>query len=125
MRRINSKIRELTGDWPRSVAGTLFIDDPELGVHYLDKKGVAKLFGWLRSQFNVSWKGGATRPKQEEVFAELERTATRYNGIELLPHEPAMEGIYYRGATPPPGDGKHLDRLLDRFNPATLAGVRT
>jgi hypothetical protein len=43
----------------------------------------------------------------------------RYEAIELVPHEPPIDGIYYRGATPPPGDGSHLRQLLDRFRPET------
>jgi hypothetical protein len=56
---------------------------------------------------------------QAELFAEIERTSKRYEAIELLPHEPPMAGIYYRGQAPNPGDGSHLRKLLDRFRPET------
>ena len=39
--------------------------------------------------------------------------------LSCLPHEPQIRGIYYRGATPKPGDGSYLSQLLDRFNPET------
>lgn len=117
--QIIAEIRHATGDWPRSVGGALFIDDPELGVSYFDQQGTDRLFGWLRSKFEVRWECGSTRPSRAEVFAELERTATRYKAIELLPHEPRVEGIYYRNEFPESGDGTYLRKLVDRFCPET------
>ena len=116
---IIAQICTLTNNWPRSAAGTLFIDDPKRGIHYFDQRGAAGFFGWLRSRFEVKWPNGPSLPTQAEVFAELERRARRYEAIELLPHEPQIRGIYYRGATPKPGDGSYLSQLLDRFNPET------
>ena len=114
-----AKIRVLTDDWPRSVAGTLFVDDAKLGVHYFDKHPVAGLFGWLGSTHPIQWRNGVGKPTKEEVFAELRRSATRYDAVELLPYEPLIERIYYRGKTPPPGDGSKLKWLIDRFSPET------
>lgn len=117
--QIIAEIRKATGDWPRSVGGTLFIDDPQWGIRYFDQQGTDRLFGWLRSQFEVRWESGSTRPSRAEVFAELERTATRYKAIELLPHEPRVEGIYYRNEFPESGDGSYLRKLVDHFCPET------
>ncbi len=111
------RIRDVTEDWPRSVAGTLFVDAPTTGVHYFDKQPVEGLFGWLGAQHPIHWmKNG---PTKGEVFAELRRTAIQYAGIELLPHEPLIEGTYYRGKVPEPGAGFYLKWLVDRFCPET------
>lgn len=112
-------LQQATQNWPRSVAGTLFIDDSVDGIHYFDRRGAAGLMGWMRSQFDVQWEGGPGRPTQAEFFAEVERTAPRYGAIELLPHEPLIDDIYYRGTAPAAGNGKYLRQLLDRFNPET------
>jgi hypothetical protein len=49
----------------------------------------------------------------------LERTAERYDSVEVLPHEPLIRNIYYRGKAPKPGDGNRLEQLIKRFNPDT------
>lgn len=117
--QVIADIRSVTDDWPRSVGGTLFIDDPKLGIHYFDRQGVNGLFGWLQSQGEVRWEAGSTLASKAEVFAELQRTATRYRAIELLPHEPRVDGVYYRGALPESGDGSKLRALIGRFNAET------
>lgn len=119
MSEIIETIKALTGDWPRRIDNILFVDDPQHGLDYFDRRTTAGLFGWLRRHYSVSWSRGASLVSQAELFAEIERTATRYEAIELLPHEPHIGNIYYRGTTPAPGDGSHLRQLLDRFRPET------
>lgn len=115
---ILEEIDELRDRWPRRVDNTLFVDD-EHGLSWFDRHKAPGLFGWLQRHHPVDWKRGASYVSQTELFAEMERTAHRYDAIELLPHEPPIEGIYYRGTTPPPGDGSHLRWVLDRFRPET------
>jgi hypothetical protein len=67
----------------------------------------------------VQWVKGGSFVGQTELFAEIERTAQRYDAIEVLPHEPFIDGVYYRGAAPEIGDGSRLRKLLDRFRPET------
>lgn len=119
MRDIIQTIFSQTGDFPRRVDNMLFVDDPEHGLDYFDRRKTAGLFGWLRRHHEVTWAKGGNLVAQNELFAEMERTAQRYQAIELLPHEPPISGIYYRGTAPPPGDGSHLRTLLDRFRPET------
>ena len=115
------QIKTNTGDFPRRVDNILFIDDPVHGLSDFARRGVNGLFGWLQSNGAVQWSSGSGMVTQSEVFAELERTATKYDAIEELPHQPPVDGVYYRGTTPPLGDGSHLKWLLDRFNPETTA----
>lgn len=119
MSDIIDEIHEQTGHWPRRVDNMLFVDDPQHGLDYFDRRTTAGLFGWLRRRGPVKWARGGDYVAQAELFAEIERTARRYDAIELLPHEPPTENIYYRGSAPPPGDGSHLRKLLDRFRPET------
>lgn len=112
-------INQRMGDWPRRVDNMLFVDDPKHGLDYFDRRTTAGLFGWLRRHNKVTWAKGGNLVSQAELFAEVERTTQRYEAIELLPHEPPINGIYYRGQSPKPGDGSHLRQLLDRFRPET------
>ncbi len=119
MNDIIDTINERMGDWPRRVDNMLFVDDPRHGLDYFDRRTTAGLFGWLRRHCKVTWTTGGSMVSQPELFAEMERTARRYIAIELLPHEPPVDGIYYRGEAPKPGTGSHLRKLLDRFRPET------
>lgn len=119
MTEIIDFINQRMGDWPRRVDNMLFVDDPKYGLDYFDRRTTAGMFGWLRRHNKVCWAKGGSLVSQAELFAEVERTAQRYEAIELLPHEPPIAGIYYRGTAPDPGDGSHLRQLLDRFRPET------
>lgn len=119
MSDIIADIYRATNDWPRRIDNMLFVDDASHGLDYFDRRTTAGLFGWLRRHNEVTWAKGGNLVSQPELFAELERTAQRYQAIELLPHEPPISDIYYRGTAPQPGDGSHLQQLLDRFRPET------
>lgn len=108
MSDIVDDINQRTDDWPRRIDAMLFVDDPKHGLGYFDRRATSGLFGWLRRHHKVEWQEGGNYVSQSELFAELERSATRYNGIEILPHEPPIADIYYRCTVPEPGDGLHL-----------------
>jgi len=97
----------------------LFVDDPQHGIDWFDRRTTAGLFGWLRRRCQVDWKGGAKLVSQAELFAELERTTEKYDAIETYPHEPPMARHYYRCKPPKLGDGSAFRKLLDCFRPAT------
>jgi len=105
--------------WPRRLDNMLFVDDSEHGLAYFDRRTTAGLFGWLRRHCNVQWTRGGSFVTQAELFAECERTAQRYDAIEMYPHQPPIENVYYRCREPEPGDGSHLRNLLNRFRPET------
>ncbi len=119
MDEIIDTINQRMGEWPRRVDNMLFVDDPQHGLDYFDRRTTAALFGWMRRHCKVTWAKGGSLVSQAELFAEIERTARRYEAIELLPHEPPIASIYYRGDVPKRGDGAHLRKLLDRFRPET------
>lgn len=119
MNTIIDKMNMRTGHWPRRVDTTPFVDDEKHGLGFFDRRTTAGFFGWLRRNNTVDWHSGGEFVSQSELFAEVERTAIRYEGIELIPHEPPIDNIYYRCVSPTPGDGSHLQKLLNRFRPAT------
>jgi hypothetical protein len=117
-----AQIKELaagaTGDWPRRVGAGLFVHD---GAEVSWLGGAAALFGYYGSVAGVvRWNKGIGCHTKEEVFAEMQRTATAYKALEVLPHEPPIAGHYYACAEPPVGDGKALAGLLARFRPSTV-----
>jgi len=106
-----------TGGWPRRAGSALFCagedGTPDLFASPTD------LFAWLRAQFPVVWQRGPDKVPQDEFFAHLRRAAEAYDAIERVPHWPPRPGTYYMTPEVPPGDGAHLDALLDALNPAT------
>lgn len=114
MADILRQTREKTGDRPYRVGSSLFVDDEQHGVSWLEK--TADLFGWLSSHAGaVAWVNGLLFVKQHEFFSEFRRTAKSYLAIEEMPHEPLLADHYYRCGTIEPGNGDTLQRLLDRF----------
>ena len=126
LNRILDELWLLTDDWPRRAGSSLFVDDPQHGIRWFDRRGVAGLFGWLREFADVKWRRGDNFCSTTELFASLEQTATMYQAIELLPHEPPIQGIYYRaptikldGSVSATGDGACIRKFLSFFKPET------
>jgi hypothetical protein len=119
MRDVISLVQRANGNWPRQVAGSLFIHDHERGaVHWLT--AAPALFGWMANNAGViDWHRGRGCVTKEETFHELRRTAQGYKAVESLPHEPRIDGHYYACPDVPSGDGSSLRKLLDFFCPAT------
>lgn len=119
MGEILADVYRYNGGWPRRVGGELFIDDPETGVHYFNRRTQAGLFGWLRRHNSVQWASGGNFVAMAELFAELERTAQSHEVVCELPHEPPVPGTYYRNHGITPGNGRHLYALVKQFRPET------
>lgn len=120
LKTIIKNILSARDGWPRRVGNTLFVDDPQHGLRWFDRSPAAGVFGWLQGEFGgIHWRQGPFFVTKQEAVAELDRTTKQYDAIEQHPHEPPIDGIYYRCQTPPPGDGEHLRQLLDRFRPET------
>lgn len=118
MSDILAQIRTATGGWPRRIGERLFAESSD-GVAWIDKS--ASLFGFLGSASGVPPRF-VIKPgfhTKEEVFHELKRHAESYRGVELIPHEPLIEGVYYACRSLPASNGSALEGLIDRFSLST------
>jgi hypothetical protein len=116
MRDIIETANTVTGNWPRRVAESLFVHAGD-DVHFLRTE--AALFGFYHSRAEVHWTRGARYVTKDEAFAEIQRTTTAYDAVEILPHEPRFSRHYYVCGDFPSGNGDHLRTLVDRFAPET------
>ncbi len=111
------RIHAATENWPRRIGSALFTHDAA-GLAWLPNE--AALFGWLGHRTGIiHWYRVVGCSSRGEVFAELQRTAERYEAIEELPHHPPIGRHYYACQTPTPGDGSAIRGLIERFTPAT------
>ena len=118
MGQLRPEVAKRTGDWPRRVDTSLFVDEQPHGIGWPSSS--AALFGFLATKTGrINWHKGVGFITKEEFYAELRRTATRYDSVESLPHEPALPTHYYACGFPAAGDGAALAGLLERFCPAT------
>lgn len=115
MANVITNILNTTSDWPRRVGGSLFVDNGGV-INWLDRPPA--LFGWLSRKCGiVEWHRKTGCASKEEVYAELQRTATIYEAIETMPHYPVIPDHYYTCKTPMPGDGSAIEKLLSFFAP--------
>lgn len=118
MQKIQSEIDRMADSWPRRIGSALFVHEGEQ-ISWLGTP--AAMMGFLGSKTGAPpvFSEGAGLHTRADVFAERQRTATAYSAVEILPHEPPMEGHYYACETPAPGNGENLAALLAMFSPAT------
>jgi hypothetical protein len=136
---VSQRLSEATGNWPRRAGGVLFAVAENRDLNKLpDHRDVTwltntdKLFAWIQRAVNLRWTTKtATDPitsqpltpaSKKEFFEYLIHYAKpSYDGLEVLPHEPPIEGIYYIPCTLVPArqEGGPLDQLVERFNPET------
>jgi hypothetical protein len=119
MQTILERWRHATDGWPRRIGNVPFVHD-EFGLTIFNQHQVASVMGFIRHHVgHVDWINGPGFVSEAEFVAELKRVAQNYSTVELLPHEPAIDGIYYACEVPEPGDGSHLEGLLAFYSPAT------
>jgi hypothetical protein len=112
---IQDILREIVGDWPRSINGRLFIP-PNGEIKWLDK--APNLFGWLSSEeIGIDWHDKAIEGITKSEFLEALRSlATGHKGFAKLPHFPPKPGYYYVPIDLPESGGA-FEELLSFFNP--------
>lgn len=129
---ILERIANSSDHWPRRVGGCLMVPDSNdnTQVDIWDKNGPARLFSWLKSEFQeVVWYTGKNLLTKEEFYYYVRSHVRRHESIELTPHFPRFDdknppSYYY--ACPheawnyAKADGSKLTELLQMFNPATL-----
>ena len=113
----------ITDGWPRMAGGALFVPGPDFKPTWLsDHK---ELFAWIygelapTQQNPVKWVEGADKVTKAEFHTYLMQNAEAYDAVEPYPHHPPIPGHFYMHPEVRGGDGKALEALLARFNPAT------
>lgn len=109
----------VSGGWPRRVNESLFVVSPGGEVTMLDRP--SRLFGWMQSLGTTYWSKDVGRVTKEEFWAELTRTASRYDTVEEFPHEPPRREVYYTREWAAGSDDscKTWFAFRDMFSPAT------
>lgn len=115
-KQIVKSIFELFDNWPKRVGKELFVVNNG-SIEYLTK--TVNLFSWMRESREVVWGNGDEMVSREEVHSSLLRTAESFTDVQSNPHFPPIDGVYYACKSYKPGDGKHLEKMLNLFSPAT------
>jgi hypothetical protein len=112
-------LKAKTGDWPKRVDETLFLQTKDYEPIYLQSP--TQLFGYLDGLAEVLWVGGPSMVTQERFYEHVRKfAAEKFKVIETAPHYPPMDGAYYMH--PPINmstNGGYLERFLDFFSPET------
>lgn len=129
-------IDEATGGWPRRAGGILFtmneyiVDKvPTYSIRWLKKAD--NLFAWLGRHCDIRWTGGDVNHQidkakllnphtKQELFAEYtDCSLTSYRAVELMPHYPPIDDLFYVPFTPSPPvtQPTPLQELVKRLNP--------
>ena len=130
LKEIVREIHQSRFGWPCAVgtsgAGILFA--PTEGDSTIESPSVvrmlsteAALSGWLHGFGLIEWLtglcgNGITVSRRELAEGLLHCAPVRYQGVELLPHEPPLPGTYYAGVELPKSDGSALAELRSHLN---------
>jgi hypothetical protein len=116
---IDAQLAAIAPDWPKRVGEHLFVRDRQGGPEYLDT--VTALFSWLDERAATDWAEGPTMISQGRYLSHLIRVAERFDGIEIMPHEPPIPNLYYMTPDlPSPSESTgSLDRFVEFFCPET------
>jgi hypothetical protein len=89
----------------------------------LDKlKDVHSFFAWVGKFACCTWHRGANTVSREVFFNACKDTEYGLRSFEWIsthPHYPAIPGVYYDCDVPEPAQTGALDRLVNRFQPAS------
>ena len=135
--KIFELIQEANKGYPRRVGTILFAecDPPPKGmlpnagsIRYISNE--ASFFAYLMRDCDIRWsnrecvdretsaKRNPATKKEMFEFASAE-AKPQYRSVELLPHYPELDGVYYAQCELPEPTGYVLEELIDHFNPET------
>jgi hypothetical protein len=122
---INSQLIQHIPDWPKAVAGLLFVEGRDKKPRYLEKP--TPTFSWLATQLGrrktdncVNWsEHGDSLVSRAQFHEYLRHAVEQFDGVEHVPHFPPIPRLYYMCEPVGIGDGSHLNTFLGFFSPAT------
>lgn len=136
---VAESLANATGNWPRRAGGVLFVVSESAAQSTIATAenvswlvNTDKLFAWMQRVADLRWTTkAATHPitgqpmtpaAKKEFFEYLIHYAQpTYKGLEVLPHEPALEHLFYVPCNLPivGEECAALMELVDQFNPET------
>lgn len=114
--QIVASVFDLFENWPKRIGSQLFVCDGE-EIEYLPKP--SSLFSWMQEKKSVIWGNGDELISKEELFISICRRAEEFADVQAHPHFPPIDDVFYTAKVPKPGDGSHLETMLDFFSPAS------
>lgn len=115
--KIIGDLLQATENWPRVVAGKLFVPSGNKAHRPLVKP--EELFAWLGLRFQVDWWQGPGAMTKAEFFAALKMRCTSFQRHEVYPHYPPVSGILYSSFHFQHSNGLKLQEFVDFFGPST------
>jgi hypothetical protein len=123
------ELRRATGGWPALAKGVMFYPTGTDEIPFRTINNPSQLFAYVYAKtsprwvsnkdlMNISDRTWRSTISKQEFYEFLSQGDDDYAGIEILPHEPPIEGIWYAPMTLPPPSGR-LDELLERMNGET------
>lgn len=135
---MSATLFEGTGGWPKSANGMLFVrqDHREADEEFRlpDRRDVRflvttnALHAWIHENVDLHFTQSRTVRKGErhvspvtkgEFYEHVISAAERYSAVELLPHHPPVEDVYYWECKLPEPTGEALKELRDHLNAET------
>lgn len=115
--KIIEHLLQATESWPRVVACELYVPIGNNSLRPLVKP--EELFAWLGLRFQVDWWQGTGAITKAEFFAALRMQCVSYQGHEIYPHHPPVDGILYSSFELNHANGLKLREFVDFFSPST------
>ena len=123
------------GNWPKSAGGMMFVQSNHPATDGLPDhrcvrflKSSNALHAWIHEVADLHF-ARATHALKDgrrvslvtkgEFFENVVSMVERYSSVEMLPHVPKVDDIYYWPCNLPDSDGTALAELLDHLNPET------
>ena len=120
---LGRRLNELTGGWPKRVGSQLFVQTVGPSPLWLDDAN--GLIAWIARHLpegganRLQFARGADMHTPGRLLAYCQQVSEDFDAVEAFPHEPHIPRHYYLHPPLAGGDGRALQRFLDRFCPAT------
>lgn len=116
--QIDADLAAILPDRPKRIGERIFVSDGEPDPKPIYLNPAARFFAHIDARAKVHWTRGPKFIPQERYHQHLTMNLEKFDGIELMPHVPRIDGIYYMHRPLPKPSGK-LDQLVDKFCPLT------
>ena len=105
-----------TGGWPKSTPAGLF---SVVQTKPTQIRNAPSLFALFHSHAPVSWSRGGGCVTKDEFFQYCNTSCDAYDAIEIVPHFPPRESVFYLHQEIPEPTGQDLEKFLSFFSPET------